>query len=179
MTIKDWLCDILGCAGECDDALTECHSELALAERRVDELESLFDIRPTPAIRVKEQSPLWMREKLQLLNVQWLQLDGRYFCTTEEDFLNVVAWDWTDSYTYRSDTWDCDKFAVRFKSQCDLHFGLNSVGIVIDYASGHAYNLAVLSDGNIMLLEPQSDQIFCWTLRPKQFYSLTGAFVVL
>lgn len=174
--IRDWLCDILGCT---DGSLAECQSSLVLAERRIGELEALLGMQPVPEIVLEECDPLWIREKVQLLNVQWLQMDGRYFCTSEEDFLNVVAWDWTDSYTYKRDTWDCDKFAVRFKSQCDLHFGLNSVGIVIDYKSGHAYNLVVLDEGNIMLVEPQSDQIFCWTLRPKQFYSLEGAFVVL
>ena len=52
-----------------------------------------------------------------------MPLDGKYYLANQRDFLNIVAWDWTDAYQYVRDRWDCDKFALRFKSQVDRHFG--------------------------------------------------------
>lgn len=165
---------------QCHNTVIGLREELDRVREELRQLELLVP-RPSPPLidYQVERTPQWIGERLSELGVIWAQLDGRYYLTNQDNFLNIVAWDWTDSYSYVRDKWDCDKFAVRFKSQVDLHFGLNQVGIVIDYGSGHAYNLVIYPDGNIMLLEPQSDVLFCWTKRLTDFYHLEGAIVLL
>lgn len=162
---------------QCHDTVVGLREELDIARRQLELL--VPRPAPLPVTYEVERSAAWVKDTLAKLGVVWLQLDRKYYLTDQTNFLNIVAWDWTDSYTYIRDKWDCDKFTVRFKSQVDLHFGLNQVGIVIDYGSGHAYNLIIYPDGNIMLLEPMSDALFCWTKRIKMFYPLEGAYVLL
>jgi len=128
---------------------------------------------------VFERDADWVEQQLHQLNVNWLQLDRKYYMTDQSNFLNIVVWDWTDSYDYIRERFDCDKFAVMFKSRVNERFLLNQVGVVIDYKSGHAYNLIIFPDGNIMLLEPKSDSMFCWTKRIKIFYALDEAYLLL
>lgn len=126
-----------------------------------------------------EKSADWIKNQLAPLEVNWLQLDSKYFLTNQDNFLNIVAWDWTDTYDYVREVFDCDKFAIMFKSRVNERFYLNQVGVVLDYKSGHAYNLIIFPDGNIMLLEPQSDSLFCHTKRITMFYALKDSFVIL
>ena len=44
-----------------------------------------------------------------------------------------------------------------FKAMVDRRFGLNNVGLVIDWSGGHAYNIIVFKDGTVKIFEPQSD----------------------
>jgi hypothetical protein len=134
---------------------------------------------PPEVTVVVERDPNWISQKLEPLQINWLQLDRKYYLTDQSNFLNIVAWDWTDSYDYIRERFDCDKFAIMFKSRVNKRFLLNQVGVVLDYGSGHAYNLIIYPDGNIMLLEPQNDVIFCWTRRIKVIYPLTEAYVLL
>jgi len=134
---------------------------------------------PPKVTVVTERDADWISQKLEPLQVLWFQLDKKYYMTDQSNFLNIVAWDWTDSYDYVRERFDCDKFAIMFKSRVNERFLLNQVGVVLDYGSGHAYNLIIYPDGNIMLLEPQSDTIFCWTKRIEMFYKLTNAYVLL
>ena len=60
----------------------------------------------------------------------------------------------------------------------DLFFQLNQVGLVIDYAAGHAYNLVLYPDGEIQILEPQNDALWVWDVRPG-VYELKGAIVLI
>ena len=40
----------------------------------------------------------------------------------------------------------------------NFFFGINSVGMIIDHDTKHAYNLIFLSDGTIKIFEPQFDR---------------------
>ena len=143
-------------------------------------IQSISPAPPQPAVDfVVEKTADWIWGQLEGLEVNWLQLDAKYYLTNQTNFLNVIAWDWTDSYDYVRDRFDCDKFAFMFKSRVNERFLLNQVGVVLDYASGHAYNLIVYPDGNVMLLETMSDALFCWTKRITMFYALQGAYVIL
>ena len=143
-------------------------------------IQGLSPAPPQPHVDVVvERDAAWIHARLLPLEVTWMQLDARYYLTNQTNFLNIVAWDWTDSHDYVRERFDCDKFAIMFKSRVNERFLLNQVGVVLDYTSGHAYNLIVYPDGNIMLLEPQSDSLFCWTKRIEMFYALKGAFVIL
>jgi hypothetical protein len=128
---------------------------------------------------VKEKDTAWIDSCLAPLKVVRLPLDGNYRLTDQNNFLNIVSWDWIDSRQYVKDVFDCENYAIVFKSHIDEYFGLNQVGIVIDYTSMHGYNLVVFPDGNVMLLEPQTDKLFIWTSRNLVFYALEGAFVLI
>jgi hypothetical protein len=136
---------------------------------------------PTPpkVSIIKEKDTAWIEACLGPLKVVRLPLDGTYRLTDQNNFLNIVSWDWIDSKPYAKETFDCENFAIAFKSHVDEYFGLNQVGIVIDYKSMHGYNLVVFPDGNVMLLEPQTDNLLVWTSRSLVLYALTGAFVLI
>ena len=135
---------------------------------------------PAPLVSSVEKTTLWIQEKLMFLEptIIRLSLDGTYKLANQRDFLNIVAWDWVDAKKYTSEIFDCENFAISFKAHVDWYFGLNQVGIVIDYRAGHGYNLVVFPDGNVMLLEPQNDNLIAWP-NMSSLYVLKEAFVLI
>ena len=117
----------------------------------------------------------------------YLPLDGRYYVPTLETFKKMVEWDWTDAKKYELDRFDCDKYAVTFKARMAFEFGVNSIGVVVDYDGGHAYNVVVVwnEEKNMYdawLFEPQTDALFKYKDRPGGeggHYSLTKMYVIL
>jgi len=87
-----------------------------------------------------------------------MSLDLKYFLCDETDMKAIIKWDWTDNKKYVKEKYDCDNFAFSFKAMVDKRFGLNGVGLVIDYSGGHAYNIVVFQDGSVKIFEPQSDR---------------------
>ncbi len=107
--------------------------------------------------------------------VAWLPLDGTYYATDLETFKKIVEWDWTDTRKYLVDTFDCDKFAMYFKARVSIDFGINAIGVILDYSSEHAYNLVILKDSQgvrWMLYEPQTDDLFTYEQRDQSFYAM-------
>ncbi len=105
----------------------------------------------------------------------WLRLDGTYYTTDPQTFNNIIKWDWTDTRKYVTDTFDCDKFAMYFKARMAIDFGINAIGIVIDYSAGHAYNLVILKSSqgiNWYLYEPQNDSLFIFESRLPTLYKM-------
>ena len=127
-----------------------------------------------------EKNSTWVQQCLSKLepSIIRLPLDGKYWLTNQSNFLNIVAWDWVDSKKYLVEVFDCENFAIAFKAHVDWYFGLNQVGIVIDYEAEHGYNLVIFPDGKVMLFEPQNDQLFVWANRAAQ-YILKNAFVLI
>ena len=85
-------------------------------------------------------------------------LDNKYVAVSEKEFQKIIDWDWTDNKKYVAEKYDCDNFAFSFKAMVDRRFGVNNVGLVIDYSGGHAYNIIVFNDGSVRLFEPQTDR---------------------
>jgi len=115
-------------------------------------------------------------------SVYWLPLDNAYYTTTKEDFYKIIGWDWTDTRRYLYDMFDCDKFAMYFKARTAINFGINAIGVVIDYASGHAYNLVILREGSDYkwyLFEPQNDKLFTYENRNQYLYAFRNAVLLL
>lgn len=136
---------------------------------------------PAPIINnIAQKDSIWIQQCLTKLepSIVHLPLDGSYYLTNQSNFLNIVAWDWVDTKKYTAEIFDCENFAITFKAHVDWYFGLNQVGIVIDYEAGHGYNLVVFPDGKVMLFEPQNDQLFIWANRAAQ-YVLKDAFVLI
>ena len=145
-----------------------------------DLLNQLSPYPPPPKItNISEVDTYWIDSQLAPLRVVRLPLDGKYRLTNKSNFIDIVAWDWVDSKPYERDIYDCENFAISFKARVDWYFALNQVGIVIDYTSGHGYNLVIFPNGDVMLLEPQSDGLVYWEDRVAILYALTGAFVLL
>lgn len=195
----DFLGDVSGWRPRCLDALEELaivsqqrdqwkHKAqqlgvaLADAKEKIRQLELLAD-RPAPPTLTytAERNNAWMQQTIESmgLNMKRLVLDSLYYMTNQSNMLNIIAWDYTDTLQYVKERFDCENFAVLFKAISDLHFRVNQVGIVLDYESGHGYNLIVYPDGNIQVLEPQHDNVYLWTKRPEVFYPLRGAYVAL
>ena len=122
MNIIAWLCSLLGCR----------------------------DANPPLLPSLTQRDRAWTDAVLAPLKVKRLLLDSSILVCSEEDFRSVVMWDWVDSLPYKS-TFDCDDFAMLFKARVAMRFGIN-VALVIDYISGHAYNLVLLGDGKPMIL---------------------------
>jgi len=113
---------------------------------------------------------------------RWLRLDHYYYATDPESFRRIVEWDWTDTRRYTTDRFDCDKFALYFKARLALDFGVNAVGVVLDYSSAHAYNLVILkSNGRTqwMLFEPQNDRMFSYEERDRKLYAMRNYYLIL
>jgi len=147
----------------------------------VDTLRNLSPHPVPPEISyIVEKDSAWVQECLFILepSIIRLPLDGKYQLTNQSNFLNIVAWDWVDSKRYQSEIYDCENFAISFKAHVDWYFGLNQVGIIIDYKAGHGYNLVIFPDRKIMLLEPQNDHLFVWP-NLSSLYVLKNAFVLL
>jgi len=107
--------------------------------------------------------------------VAWLPLDGTYYTVDLDTFKKIIEWDWTDTRKYLEDTFDCDKFAMYFKSRMAIDFGINAIGVVLDYSSEHAYNLIIVKDQQGVkwyLYEPQNDNIFTYDQRDQNFYAM-------
>ena len=188
--LRDFLCQWLGCNDtECQEELYQCQQrtgELALdladAQETIRQLELLVP-RPTPPKidYVVEKDTAWVQQVIDSMGLEIIRLplDAAYYLTNESNFLNIVAWDWTDRIDYLKERFDCENFAILFKAIVDLYFHLNQVAVVIDYKSGHGYNLVIFPNGKVMVMEPQSDGLYVWTRRPEQFYSLQGAIVII
>ena len=84
-------------------------------------------------------------------------LDNKYVAVSEKEFQKIIDWDWTDNKKYVDEKYDCDNFAFSFKARVDRKFHINTVGLVIDYDGGHAYNIIIFSNGTSKIFEPQSD----------------------
>jgi hypothetical protein len=151
-----------------------------LAEAR--DLLAAYSPHPAPPEMglITQEDTTWIQAALVKLEptIVRLPLDGTYRLVNQRDFLNIVAWDWVDSKKYTAEIFDCENFAITFKAHVDWYFGLNQVGIVIDYQAGHGYNLVVFPDGKVMLLEPQNDNLIAWP-NLSSIYVLKGAFVLL
>ena len=194
MTWQEFL-DILFCSSckkqnlELLDKWQECQgftrtqaATITKLEKQNEQLKLLVP-RPTPPEidYVVEKDTLWVQSVLMGLsaNLLRLPLDGKYRLTDKDNFLDIIAWDWIDSRKYVSEVFDCENFAIAFKSHVDEFFGLNQVGIVIDYKAGHSYNLVVFPDGKVMLIEPQADQLFYWVGEEAQMYIFKESIVII
>ena len=137
---------------------------------------------PAPEVSyVVKKDSIWVHECLFNLepSIVRLSLDATYLLTDKDSFLDIVAWDWVDSWLWVKDKFDCENHAIAFKSHVDRYFGLNQVGIVIDYKAGHGYNLVVFPDGEVLLFEPQNDSLFMWDDIHAILYALKDAFVLI
>jgi hypothetical protein len=95
---------------------------------------------------------------------------------TREEFDYLLTWDWTNQATQLVERRDCDNYAEVLRANFGWRLGINSVGLVLDVSSAHAYNLVVFSDGGFGWLEPQNDH---WVQLGSGLYTLTEGSVMM
>ena len=165
---------------ECSSDLKDVGSRLIKAENTIKQPELLVP-RPAPPEleNTVEKDSAWVDRVLAKMEAKVIRLPlGPEFRLVDKDtFIDFIAWDWIDSFEYHK-FYRCGNFTISFKASAD-QWGVNQVGIVLDYVSGHAYNIVVFPDGKVMLLEPQTDNLFCWQEHAPQFYNLKGAVVII
>lgn len=167
---------------ECSNAKAKLEDDLANAEETIRQLELMVPYPTPPKIDlISQTTSAFIQQVLDSMNmgIVRLPLDATYYMTNQSNFLNIVAWDWTDRVNYIKEKFDCENFAILFKAIVDLYFNLNQVAVIIDYQSGHGYNLVIYPNGKAQVLEPQSDALYVWTKRPEAFYSLKGAIALI
>ena len=106
--------------------------------------------------------------------MKFMPLDGKYFICDEKAMKAIIDWDWTDNKKYVIDKYDCENFAFSFKAMVDKRFGLNNVGLVIDYSGSHAYNIIVFKNGSVKIFEPQSDR---WAKAGTKLYKFQSGYI--
>ena len=152
---------------------------------KLEELKSVFNqiasgrqLPPEITTRI-EKSSSWVNDCLKDLEITRFPLDAKFMLTDKNTFLDIVIWDWVDQKPYVSNFFDCDKFALAFKLHLSWYFGLNQVGWVLDYKSGHSYNLILFPDSSVLLFEPQTDSLFFISERNKVSYSMKDTYVLI
>lgn len=132
----------------------------------------------------EERSAAWMDEVLKralppTITRAWPiapgLVDGLYWTVGREEFEYLLAWDWSNMGQFQADRRDCDNYAELVRVNFAWRLGINSVGVVLDVSSLHAYNLVVFSDGGFGYLEPQNDQ---WVQLGSGLYKLTQGSVL-
>ena len=150
----------------------------------VNNLKHCLDFFQLPEISHTEQKVAFVRSNINKwkqdidpeLKMEILSLDSKYFLCDEKDMKAIIKWDWTDNKKYVKEKYDCDNFAFSFKSMVDKRFGLNGVGLVIDYSGGHAYNIVVFQDGSVKIFEPQTDR---WPKAGRGQYKFQSGSIII
>lgn len=102
---------------------------------------------------------------------QFMVMDGKYKCVNENDWKEILSMFWAKKEKW-TEEWDCDKFAIEFKSFCN-RLGINSCGIVIGHMNNimHAFNIYVNSDLEVFIVEPQT----CQKVEAEKVVYMNGA----
>ena len=166
--------------------LKRCYAESAILRARIAELEAAGRPEPPcPVVQDKDKT-IWSGVKMgaAVARVPECKLlhygmDGRYWLANKDIWKLLVAWDWVDSKKYIEDIYDCENFAILFKGRADYYFGLNSCAIVIDYSSGHGYNMIFYPDGSCDIFEPQNDAFISVIGRNEQMYGLQEGAILI
>jgi len=99
-----------------------------------------------------------------------LPLDRKYYTVSYKEWIKLIERDWLDHKQYVKERFDCDDFALCFKTHMAEKYGLNAVAFVADFIAGHCYNAIILPNGKAMLFEPQTDKLFEFSERDKRYY---------
>lgn len=164
----------------CLNKLSTITADYNKALEKITQLEKLVPRPDMPELtNIVEKDTAWVQNIISKMeaDIVRLPLGVEFRLTDKTTFIDFIAWSWIDQAEYHK-FYRCGNFSIALKADADK-WGVNQVGIVLDYVSGHAYNLVIFPDGKVMLLEPQSDNLFIWQEHAPQFYNLKGAFVVI
>lgn len=109
---------------------------------------------------ISQQELRKMFSESPLRGLQLVPLDSRYVIVDTNTIGLVTAYNGVDLEEYKSESYDCDNFALSFAGDVPQRWDVNCIGIVIDFSAGHAYNCAATIDNGIVIIEPQNDTLF-------------------
>ena len=98
------------------------------------------------------------RVNFKTMNLQFL--DGKFTALPLALWNKILLYSQVDKVDYIAVKRDCDNFAIALAGDCSLKFGINGVGIVVDTAGRHAYNVLLVEGKEgleIAIIEPQTD----------------------
>ena len=121
----------------------------------------------------------FIMEKGESVRTQPFRLtDGTYKVVTRETIERLVKETKVDEIEWTAEEYDCDDIARKFVTRC-VDLGLNSVGRVMSWSGKHAFNIAVIREGNgieFVFIEPQTDEF----IEPGDgAYSLENALIII
>ena len=121
----------------------------------------------------------FIMEKGESVRTQPFRLtDGTYKVVTRETIERLVKETKVDEIEWTAEEYDCDDIARKFVTRC-VDLGLNSVGRVMSWSGKHAFNIAVIREGNgieFVFIEPQTDEF----IEPGEgAYSLENALIII
>lgn len=89
-----------------------------------------------------------------------IQLADQTYKEADLDKINeILAKDKTEKESYSAEDFDCDDFAFRLMGAFHRDRETAAMPIFITWVTGHAL-LSFYHDGNISMIEPQTDEIF-------------------
>jgi len=104
---------------------------------------------------VEEQIVAYADEVEHEVDLELIQLDGTYIAPDRvPSFFDTLL----SLFVYRPSRYDCEDYAMTYKVLHALFTGVNTIGVVIDWYGGHAYNIVVLDTGDVVLFEPQTGE---------------------
>jgi hypothetical protein len=107
--------------------------------------------------------------------------DSRYRLMTRDQLISLLKQDKTDQHSWIEEDWDCDNFAEVLDGNIDemTYPEGYAFGQLWFYTNtfGHAINFAILDTRELVLIEPQNDEIFTWQ-DIKNKYPEAKAFMV-
>jgi len=117
----------------------------------------------TPRVKTRKVSSLdlhtALREQIDLSNATVLPMDTHYWVPNGRGFRKILSYHKKNAgqNVYQGDAYDCENYAIELLNTFQNRTAVNSVGLVYDGSSGHAYNIAVYDgvDGlRATLIEP-------------------------
>jgi len=129
-------------------------------EKKIDNLKSRITELPEPKLK-KKISNIKLKQILKNYakgNAQIYLLDHFYYLPKKEEVVELLKDTNVDKLKYLSEVYDCDDFAVRL-------WGVTSQGkwasTTLGFACGnrHAFNIVILEDEKLYIIEPQNDKL--------------------
>jgi len=89
--------------------------------------------------------------------------DGEYYMVSETKWKEIIKNDFVERKKYLVEKYNCDDYSRSFVARVIENYGLNACGIVWGWMSKdayHAWNFIYTSEGRLLWLEPQSNELF-------------------
>jgi len=127
----------------------------------------LTSSRTPTEIERQQRDASFIKESLKAALPAWgdgvsrLPLDGTYYCPDRDGFDVLREERGAEWLPYTKAQFDCEDFAALFRAIATRDYGVNAVGVVVDWSAepAHSYNAIVLADGSVLLYEPQDDRV--------------------
>jgi hypothetical protein len=109
-------------------------------------------------------------------------LDADYYAAEDSEQVQKAIENTAHGYVYETDVFDCENFAMLAASQMGSRYGINTVGVVVDWSAPttHAYNVVVYGDSSVEFVDPQNGKWFTepWE-QTEDLYDLRRGRIIL